>query len=130
MGYTIHWTQRQFTNFNYAAIVAVVPVVIDCKFRLDDRGFIVGDNDDECLVIEFVPTQPTGVKTDRLPYTKDVMKTLIVMVEFGAALDLAHDDRDMAAFLVALEEVHAVRPLGSYRVQKMYFESGQQQQHV
>jgi hypothetical protein len=110
--------------------VAVVPVVIDCKFRLDDRGFIVGDNDDECLVIEFVPTQPTGVKTDRLPYTKDVMKTLIVMVEFGAALDLAHDDRDMAAFLVALEEVHAVRPLGSYRVQKMYFESGQQQQHV
>lgn len=130
MGYTIHWTQRHFTNFNYAAVVAVVPTVIDCKFRLDARGFVVGDNDDECLVIERVPTQPTGVKTDRLPYTKDVMKTLIVMVEFGSALDLAHDDTDMAAFLVALEEVHAVRPLGSYRVQKMYFEGRQQQQQV
>jgi hypothetical protein len=61
------------------------------------------------------------VKTNYLPYTKDVMKTLIVMVEYGAASNLNHDDSDMTWYLDALEEVHAVQPLASYAMQKEYF---------
>ena len=49
------------------------------------------------------------------------MKTLILMVEYGVAEDLAHDDTDMSWFLEALEEVHAIHYLVSYESQKAYF---------
>jgi len=49
------------------------------------------------------------------------MKALILMVEFGAAKNLDHDDTDMSMFLNALDEVHSIHPLVSYEEQKMFF---------
>ena len=121
MGYTLSWSQLPFTRFTYVAVVKVL-TEIGLKCRIEPWGFVVGEGD-ECVAIERAPTQMTYVKTNRLPYTKDVMKTLIVMVEFGAAQDLDHDDSDMTAFLVALDEVHAVRPLATYEAQQDYFAS-------
>jgi len=118
MGYTVSWSQRKFSIFTYEAVIKVLND-LGLNPRTEPWGFVVGEGDD-CVAIERVVTQMTYVKTNRDPYTKDVMKTLIVLVEFGAAQDLNHDDSDMTAFLVALNEVHAVRPLATYEGQLAY----------
>jgi hypothetical protein len=87
---------------------------------ITEWGFVIGDSDDSSC-IERIPTQMTFTKTNRLPYTKDFMKVLILMVEFGAAQHLHHDDSDMSMYLNTLEEVHAIHPLVSYEQQKAYF---------
>ena len=121
MGYWVYWKQLPFTDITYNNVFKIVPTVVNVKFRSEPWGFVVGDDENESLAIERHPTQLTGTKTSRLPYTKDVMKTLIVMAEFGVAQNLDHDDSDMTWFLEALDEVHAVRPLLSYEMQKTYF---------
>lgn len=121
MGYTVSWSQRPFTKYTYSNIIQLIPKVIDSKLRTYDWGFSVGPSVDECIAIEKDPTNMTFVKTNRDPYTKDVMKTLILMVEFGAAEDLCHDDDHMTLYLDALDEVHSKYPLVSYDAQKEYF---------
>jgi hypothetical protein len=122
MGYTVHWEQLPFTDFTWNNLLKLVPKVIQCKFTRTEWGFIVSDVVQETgSFIERYPTQMTGTKTNRLPYTRDFMKTLMLMVEFGAAKNLDHDDTDMSMFLNALEELHAIYPLVSYEQQKEYF---------
>jgi hypothetical protein len=121
MGYTIFWEQHPFTNYTYSNVTKLIPKVVKTKFKIVSGGFVIGDNDDECVVIERVVTQMTYSKTNRLPYTKDAMKALILMVEYGAATDLGHDDANMSWYLEALDEVHAICPLVSYEQQKQYF---------
>lgn len=121
MGYTVSWTQLPFHENIYKIITRYLPTIVNVKVRLEGWGFVVGENDCECLCIERYPTQMTYVKINRDPYTRDVMKTLILMVEYGVAEDLAHDDTDMSWFLEALEEVHAIHYLVSYESQKAYF---------
>jgi hypothetical protein len=123
MGYTVSWQQNPFTSYTYVNVLKVLPAVVSVGIRRESWGFIVGNDVNHCVAIERVPTQMTFVKTNRDPYTKDVMKTLILMVEFGAAEELMHDDTDMTWFIEALEEVHAVNPLVSYWMQKAYFTS-------
>ena len=121
MGYTVHWEQLQFSDFTWATIVKLVPKVIQCHLKRTEWGFVLSESDDDSVCIEQYPTQMTGAKTNRRPYTKDLMKTLILMVEFGAAQALNHDDKDMSMYLNALDEVHGIHPLVSYGMQKSYF---------
>lgn len=121
MGYTVYWEQLSFSDFTYNNILKLIPKVIQSKCVITDWGFVIGESDDESSCIERNPMQMTFTKTQRLPYTKDFMKALILMVEFGAAKDLNHDDYDMSIYLDALEEVHAIHPLISYEQQKTYF---------
>ena len=121
MGYTLHWNQLSFSDFTWSNVLKLVPKVIKCKFTQTEWGFILSDSDDNCSCIERNPREPTYSKTNRDPYTKDMMKALILMVEFGAAQDLDHDDDDMSMWLSALEEVYAFYLLVSYEQQKAYF---------
>lgn len=121
MGYWVNWTQYHFTNYTYSNVVKLTEQVVKTKLRLEQWGFVIGDDVDNSACIERYPSMPTGTKTNRMPYTKDLMKALIIMVEFGAAEALTHDDSDMSWFLEALDYVHAVRPLESYDLQKAYF---------
>ena len=121
MGYTIFWEQHPFTKYTYSAVLKLIPKVIHTEFRIEDWGFTIGPDSDNCVPIERVPTQMTFSKTNRLPYTKDAMKALILMVEYGAATDLGHDDANMSWYLEAWDEVHAICPLASYEEQKKYF---------
>lgn len=121
MGYWVTWTQYHFTSYTYSNVVKLAALVVKTKFRLESWGFVIGDDEDNSACIERHPTMPTGTKTNRMPYTRDLMKALILMVEFGAADKLGHDDDSNAWFLEALDEVHAVRPLESYELQKAYF---------
>lgn len=121
MGYTVHWEQLPFTDFTWNNLLKLVPKVIQCKFTRTEWGFVLSESDDDSACIEQYPTQITGSKTNRRPYTKDLMKTLILMVEFGAAINLNHDDADMSMFLNALDELYGIYPLVSYEQQKGYF---------
>jgi hypothetical protein len=121
MGYTVSWDQLPFSDITYNNILKLVPKVIKCNFNIQEWGFVLSESLDDSSCIERYPTQMTYSKTNRLPYTKDLMKTLILMVEYGAAKDLNHDDKDMSMFLNALDEVHSIHPLVSYDQQKVYF---------
>ena len=102
MGYTVTWEQLSFSDFTYNNILELVPKVIQSNFVITEWGFIIGDSNDDSSCIERNPTQMTFTKTNRYPYTKDFMKALILMVEFGAAKNLNHDDSDMSIYLNAL----------------------------
>ena len=123
MGYTLFWDQLLFSDITYRNVIKLIPLVIspDVKFSIESWGFVIGVNENHCAAIERTPSTMTFVKTNRLPYTKDVMKALILMVEFGAAQNLGHDDHIMTLYLEALDEVHAKYPLVSYDLQKAYF---------
>lgn len=122
MGYTIHWTQHHFTNTTWATMLTLLKKAVNPKTTLTiERWGIVLGSDGDCASIEQNPTQITCAKTNRLPYTKDFMKALIIMKEFGAAADLSHGDSDNSWWLEALEAVHAAHPLVSYDRQKTYF---------
>ena len=124
MGYTVTWEQLSFSDFTYNNILKLVPKVIQSNCVITEWGFIIGDSNDDSSCIERNPTQMTFTKTNRYPYTKDFMKALILMVEFGAAKNLNHDDSDMSIYLNALEEVQTIHPLISYEQQKTYFKKG------
>ena len=121
MGYMVHWEQLPFSYFTWNNLLKLVPKVIHCSFMRTEWGFVLSESEDDTVCIEQIPTQITGAKTNRLPFTKDLMKTLILMVEFGAAQTLDHDDADMCMYLNALEEVNEIHPLVSYEMQKQYF---------
>ena len=121
MGYTVDWQQLPFSDFTYNNILKLIPKVIQSKFVITEWGFIIGESDDNSSCIERNATHMSFTKTNRDPYTKDFMKALILMVEFGAAKNLNHDDLDMSIYLNALDEVHAIHPLISYEQQKTYF---------
>ena len=121
MGYTVHWEQLPFSDFTYNNILKLIPKVINSKFVITDWGFMIIESEHEYSFIERNPIQMTFTKTNRLAYTKDFMKALILMVEYGAAKNLNHDDSDMSIYLNALEEVNAIHPLISYEEQKTYF---------
>jgi len=122
MGYTVEWEHLYFSDFTYNNILTLIPKVIQSTVVVTDWGFMIGESDHYSCIVRN-GTQMPFTKTNRLPYTKDFMKALILMVEFGAAKNLNHDDSDMSMYLSALEEVHAIHPLISYEQQKTYFKN-------
>jgi hypothetical protein len=121
MGYTISWEPLRFTDFTYETVLSVVRRVISARLRVEHCGFLIGDDDDSCVAFARDGIQTPWEKTNRMPYTKEAMKALIVMVEYGVTENLDHDDSDMAWYLEALDAVHAKHPLVSYEQQRQYF---------
>jgi hypothetical protein len=121
MGYTVQWEPLHWTDFTYRVVVDALPSIIEGTYRLETWGISIGPDVDNCTPFLRSGEGCCWDKTNRLPYTKDVMRALILMVEHGVTYNLGHDDRDMSWYLEALEAVHAVRPLASYEQQKEYF---------
>ena len=122
MGYTISWNPLRFTDFTYCTVTTLLPKIIDpSKIQITSWGFSIGEDIDNRVPFVRDGQQTPWEKTNREPYTKDAMKALILMVEFGVTFNLNHDDTDMTWYLEALEEVHAKHPLVSYQQQKIYF---------
>lgn len=123
MGYTVSWEQIIFSKYTYSNVISVIAKVInpEIKFRCEGWGFIIGNDDDNCACITKDKSIINWVKTNRAPYTKEFMKALIIMVEYGAAINLDHDESDMTIYLEALDEVNDKHPLESYKLQKEYF---------
>ena len=128
MGYTVQWEPLHWTDFTYRTVVAALPTILKGPFRVESWGISIGPDVNACTPFLRSGFEVCWDKTNRLPYTKDVMRALILMVEYGVTSGLNHDDRDMTWFLEALEDVHAVRPLASYEQQKEYFLTLNQQE--
>ena len=135
MGYSIHWIPGVFTDVTYDSVTSVLSELIDPGNRLtvEPWGFTIGlepesesesESEDSVSIMRDQKGSHSFCKTDRAPYTKDVMKALILMVEFGAAIQLDHSDEDMTEWLTVLEFVQVLWPLVSYGHQKTYFSRG------
>jgi hypothetical protein len=127
MGHTVWWTQNSFSNFTYNIVISICQKIIDNDVGLNitKEWFSIGTSDDDSIYI-LKNGGCTFYKTDRMSYTNNVMKVLIIMVEYGAAINLAHNHSDMIRWIDALNEVHALVPLASYQLQKNYFTSYKQ----
>jgi len=123
MGYTISWEPMRFTDVTYKNIITLLPRILSygTLFRIERWGFILGTSESNSISFSRDGNQMCWEKTNRDPYTKEAMKALILMVEYGVTQNLDHDDTSMAWYLEALEEVHAKHPLASYDQQKKYF---------
>ena len=123
MGYTVSWEPARFTDYTYNNVITLLQRVLTPErgFRLESWGFVIGDNENDRVRFSRDGQQMCWEKTNRLPYTKDVMKALILMVEFGVTQNLNHDDDSMAWYLTALDEIHTIVPLASYEMQHKYF---------
>ena len=123
MDYTISWDPLCFTYTTYIILLDILPKVLTpgCSFIIEDWGFSIGDSLHECVIFHYNGKQDNWDKTCRRPYTKDAMKALILMVEYGITKNLDHSDSTMIPYLEALEEVHSKYPLVSYEQQKSYF---------
>ena len=122
MGYTISWEPLRFTDFTYKNVIESIPKVLSPGyiFQEETYGFTIS-NGEQAISFRRDGEQFTWSKTNRLPYTKDIMKVLILMVEYGVTYNLSHDDTDMSWYLEALDEVKAKHYLTSYEWQKKYF---------
>jgi hypothetical protein len=125
MEYRLSWNRLRFTEYTYKTILAILPKVLspDTTLLVAPQGFLIGPTNDETQRVVFNRNgiQDSWILMNRAPYTKDVMKALILMVEYGITEDLDHSDRKMTRYLEALDEVHAKHPLMSYEMQKAYF---------
>lgn len=128
MGYTISWDPLRFTDTTYKTVITLLPKILHstttCK--VESWGFVITDSESEYADYDSIAfcrdgNQSPWEKTNRHPYTKEAMKALILMVEYGVTQNLDHDDDSMAWYLEALEEVHEKHTLVSYQQQKKYF---------
>jgi hypothetical protein len=120
MSYTVSWEQLAFSDFTWSNVLKLVPTVVNCKFIPKPWNFTLTEGQDT-VYIERYPPKYVFSNTSEIPFTKNLMKTLIIMVEFGAAKALKHDNNYMSMFLTVLDEVYAVYPLVSYEEQRKYF---------
>jgi hypothetical protein len=118
---TISWLPLRFTDETYKEVVDTLPKILNTKLKVKPWGFVIGDSEDEYTAFSREGFQHSLVKTNRTPYTKELLKVLILLVEYDVTDELAHDDRDTTNYLEALEEVHAKFPLVSYNDQKRHF---------
>jgi hypothetical protein len=120
MSYTVSWEQLAFTDSTWSSVLDLVPKVVMCKFIPTKWDFILRQAKDS-LRIERYPPQYLSSMTTTIPFAKDIIKTLILMVEFGAAKILKSDGNDISVILNALDQVHSIYHLASYEQQKAYF---------
>jgi len=125
MGFTVYWESKPVSEDVFTTFVTMVRGVVRPSVEVEimpatlafnppeDRGetFYVskGDNGFNCC------------KTRQEPYTVDVLRCLILMVEHGMAFDIRADDN--LDYMKELKHVHSVYPLKTYNSQKDYFKS-------
>lgn len=123
MGYEIYWTNLEADKQTVYKTIDMLKQVIDHrhKIELTEHGFRF-DAGHETFVYRS-DNKEAGCKTKRrFPYTEDIMKALIIMVETGLAKNPSHDG-ELSDFLQPLEQVSDIMILQSYKDQKKYFSS-------
>ena len=120
MEYTVTWEQLAFSDYTWSSVLKLVPKVVTCKFIKTLWDFILKEGEDSVRV-ERYPPQYVYSMTYGEPFVKDLIKALILMVEFGGAKIMIPDDNDMSIYLDALDEVNSTCYLVSYEQQKAYF---------
>lgn len=122
MASTVTWEQLAFSDYTWSSVLKLVPKVVTCKFIPTKWDFILKEGVDS-IRVERYPPQYVYTMTYSDPFLTNLIKTLILMVEFGAAKILKPDNKDISIYLDALDEVQNICQLASYEEQKAYFSS-------
>ena len=131
MGYTIYWKSIEANKETVDVTIDMIKQVIDHRHRINitEYGFNF-DAGCETFMYNMKCEEYDGCKTRRrFPYTEDVMKALIVMVEMGLVANPSHDG-ELSEFLQPLEEVSKVILLKTYDQQKKYFSTKDSEEYI
>jgi len=124
MGYTIYWKLNEYDDAAFEKAVEIIRVVIDYRHKVDRQDWGISfdaGHENFCMHRHARDTYGDCATRRRFPYTADVMKAVIVMVECGMASEPTHDDEDNSLWLESLKEVRDIVELKTYAAQKAYF---------
>jgi hypothetical protein len=128
MGFTIYWSRQPVLNHVFQRFKTILPDLLEYSTLQDtvSEVILVPTNDETQSERFWTRDSSTGfafAKTSRTPYTTDVMRACILMVELNmASLDsLWNDDEEEFSWTTQLEAVNRHFPLKSYDEQARYF---------
>lgn len=113
--YTIYWNQEVLPDYMHNTFISLLPPLLnpETEFEITPWGFTLGG--ERGVYVERRKT--LAYATTYETYLADVLKVLVLMVEFGAASNLIYD-APVSEFLLALERVNSIYPLSTYGKQK------------
>jgi hypothetical protein len=125
MEYTIIWEPLQITEYSYASVVRLLPKVLSSStiIKVEHWGFTITNS--SCELFYFnrggLQKQKPWFKTSSVLFIREVIKALLLLVEYGVVQKLDSEGITRSKYLEILEEVNSVHPLTSYVEQKNYF---------
>ena len=125
MGFTVYWESKPVSEAVLATFATTLARVVRPTTVVEVTESAVAFNPPEDRGETFyVSKDDEGIhfcKTSREPYTADVLRALVIMVELGMAQDVRADD-DLG-YMKELEYVHYILTIQTLESQKTYFKS-------
>lgn len=128
MGFTVYWSRQPVMNDVFQRFKTLLPDMLEHSTLQDtvSEVILVPTNDETQPERFWTRTSSSGfafAKTSRTPYTTDVMRACILMVELGMApLDsLSNDDEEDFPWFTQLEAVNRYVPLQTFKEQAIQF---------
>lgn len=130
MGFTVYWYRQPVMNSVFERFKTLLPDMLEHSTVQSTVSEVVLIPTDSMNIspTEYFWTRDSSsgfafAKTSRTPYTTDVMRACILMVELEMAyLDgLSNDDEDVFFWLTELEAVNCHYRLESYERQAKHF---------
>lgn len=128
MGFTVYWSRQPVLNSVFERFKTLLPDMLEHSTVQNTVSEVILVPTDDTNQPERFWTRDSSsgfafAKTSRTPYTTDVMRACILMVELNmASLDsLSNNDEDEFSWLTQLEAVNSHFPLQSYTKQANYF---------
>ena len=125
MGFTVYWEAKSVSEDVFTTFITMVKAVLRPSVEVEVMpatfAFNPPEDRGETFYVSRLDNGFHSCKTYREPYTSDVLRCLILMVEHGMAFDIRADDD--IGYLKELNAVHSVHSLNTYNDQKDYFKS-------
>lgn len=130
MGFTVYWSRQPVMNAVFERFKTLLPDMLEHSTVQPtvSEVVLIPTEDKNISPTERFWTRESSsgfafVKTSRTPYTTDVMRACILMVELDMAyLDgLSNNDEEVFSWLTELEAVNRHYPLESYERQARHF---------
>ena len=128
MGFTVYWSRQPMLNQVFQRFKTLLPDMLEYSALQDTVSEVILIPTDSASTTERFWTRESSyreafAKTSREPYTTDVMRACILMVELDMAPleSLSNDDEAVFSWLTQLEAVNRHFPLQSYERQASYF---------
>jgi hypothetical protein len=122
MEYTITWEPLQITEYSYASVVRLLPKVVSSTtiIKVEHWGFTITSSSSELFYFNRggLQKQKPWFKTSSVLFIKEVIKALLLMVEYGVVQKLDFEGITRSTYLEMLELVNSVHPLTSVSRQK------------
>lgn len=128
MGVTVYWSRQPVMHTVFERFKTLLPDMLEhSTMQSTVSEVILVPTDDELQPERFWTRESSSgfafAKTSRTPYTTDVMRACILMVELGMVTleSLSNDDEEEFSWLEQIEAVNRYFPLSTYEDQSLYF---------